>query len=99
MSPPAEVPAEFIRRRVYFSGRVQGVGFRFTASRIAERFSVVGWVRNLPDGRVEMVAEGAEAELARFIAAVQGAMKASIQDVQSESEPATGEFQGFTIAR
>ena len=47
-----------VRRRVYYSGRVQGVGFRFTSQRLAERYLVGGYVRNLDDGRVEAVFEG-----------------------------------------
>ncbi|MBL8829940.1 MAG: acylphosphatase, partial [Planctomycetaceae bacterium] len=53
--PPA---LSAIRRRVLFHGRVQGVGFRVTTRSIAQRFAVTGWVRNLPDGSVELLAEG-----------------------------------------
>jgi acylphosphatase len=49
-------------RRVIFEGRVQGVGFRYTARNIARGFDVTGWVRNLPDGRVEMEAMAEDAE-------------------------------------
>ena len=59
------------RRRVYYSGRVQGVGFRATCRWLAGGFEVAGYVRNLPDGRVEVVAEGESAELDRFLAAIQ----------------------------
>ena len=55
-----------VRRRVYFSGRVQGVGFRFTCQSLARGFEVAGYVRNLPDGRVELVAEGETASSTRF---------------------------------
>ena len=47
-----------VRSHVFFSGSVQGVGFRFTAQRFARELKVNGWVKNLPDGRVEMMAEG-----------------------------------------
>ena len=53
--------------QVLFSGRVQGVGFRYTACRMASSFSVTGFVRNLMDGRVEVVAEGSEQELIDFL--------------------------------
>ena len=53
-----------IRRTSHFSGHVQGVGFRYTVADVAEDFDVRGYVRNLPDGRVELVAEGDEAEIA-----------------------------------
>jgi acylphosphatase len=57
-------------KRVHYSGTVQGVGFRMTARRIASRFAVGGYARNLPDGRVEVVVAGAPAEIERFLAAV-----------------------------
>jgi acylphosphatase len=71
-------------RRVYYSGRVQGVGFRFTAQQIARRFDVAGYVRNLPDGKVEMVAEGDPVEIDGFLGAVQDAMGTYIRDVVTE---------------
>jgi acylphosphatase len=60
------------RRRVYYNGRVQGVGFRFTAARLAPRFGVSGWVRNLPDGRVEVDAQGEPESLRGFLDAIVG---------------------------
>jgi len=86
-----------VRRRVFFSGRVQGVGFRFTTCRVAELFEVAGFVRNLPDGRVEMVAEGDEATVSAFIAAVREAMGPCILGMDVLEDPATGEFSGFEI--
>jgi len=56
--------------RIFFEGNVQGVGFRWTVKRIATGFDVIGWVRNLPDGRVELVASGEEAEVRAFVAAI-----------------------------
>ncbi len=55
------------RRTVYYQGHVQGVGFRYTAKRIAVGFAVTGYVQNLPDGRVRLVAEGPVRELDNFI--------------------------------
>ena len=52
---------------VYYSGRVQGVGFRFTAEAIAMKLGLTGWVKNLPDGKVEVLCEGAEAQLLTFL--------------------------------
>ena len=86
-----------IRRHVWFSGRVQGVGFRYTTQRVASRFAVAGWVRNLPDGRVEMVAEGEPAELDRFVTAVGEAMGRNIRGSDERDEPADGGFDNFTI--
>ncbi len=64
----ADTPSEPIRRRVFFYGRVQGVGFRYTTLSIARRYPVVGYVRNLPDGSVEMVAEAKPSVLEQFVA-------------------------------
>ena len=52
-----------LRRHYYFSGRVQGVGFRYRARYLAEGFSLTGWVRNLPDDRVEMEVQGPESAI------------------------------------
>ncbi|MCH8149267.1 MAG: acylphosphatase [Planctomycetes bacterium] len=87
-----------IRRTVYFTGRVQGVGFRYTACEVARSFGVVGVVKNLPDGRVQMVAEGEPGEVSRFQAAVADAMGGRISDVAGQDSPATGEFLSFSIA-
>lgn len=56
-----------IARRVTVAGRVQGVGFRFFAERAARELGVTGWVRNLPDGKVESLAEGEEDAVARYL--------------------------------
>ena len=56
--------------RVYYEGTVQGVGFRYTVKAMAAGFEVVGTVRNLPDGRVELVAEGGKGELSAFQQAI-----------------------------
>ena len=56
--------------QIFYSGRVQGVGFRYTVKTVASGFEVTGTVRNLPDGRVELVAEGARDELKAFRQAI-----------------------------
>jgi acylphosphatase len=56
-----------IGRHVFYEGRVQGVGFRFTVKQIARGFEVVGWVRNLPDGRVELQCSGDAGEVEAFL--------------------------------
>jgi acylphosphatase len=85
-------------RRVYYSGQVQGVGFRFTARQLARGFDVAGYVRNLPDGRVELVAEGEPTEINRFLQAVRDEMGFFIRDVMIESRPPPPEpLTGFTI--
>jgi len=84
--------------KVLFSGRVQGVGFRFTTARLAERFAVSGTVRNLPDGRVEVIAEGERAELERFLGAIRARMGGYIHDEEATWLPASGGYRGFRIA-
>ena len=86
-----------VRWTVMFSGMVQGVGFRFTSERVARRFAVDGFVRNLPDGRVEVVVEGQPAELGQFIAALEEAMSGYVRDRQCAESPGTGKLRGFSI--
>ena len=74
------------RRRVHFSGRVQGVGFRYTCQSLARDFEVAGYVRNLPDGRVELVAEGDRQEIDNFLTAIHREMAAYIQQVDVKPE-------------
>jgi acylphosphatase len=85
------------RRRVVYCGRVQGVGFRYTAARLASRFQVSGYVRNMPDGRVELVVEGLPNELDRFLKAVAEAMSRYIESIQTTTAAARGEFGDFHI--
>jgi len=56
--------------QIFFAGNVQGVGFRWSVKNVAKGFDVVGWVRNLPDGRVELQAAGEEAEVRAFVEAI-----------------------------
>ena len=94
--PPA-TPRGICRLRVYFSGQVQGVGMRATAGQLAPRFSVQGWVRNLPDGRVEILAEGKQADIENFLAAIGDEMSTYIRQVSRNWEEPTENLQGFTI--
>ncbi|UCE60698.1 MAG: acylphosphatase [Phycisphaerales bacterium] len=87
-----------VRQTVFFSGTVQGVGFRYTTRAVAARFDVVGQVRNLSDGRVELVAEGVPEEVGRFRDAVAEAMTRYIRETTSREDPPTGEFSSFSIA-
>ncbi len=86
-----------VRRTVLFSGQVQGVGFRYSTQKVALRLAVTGFVRNLPDGRVELVAEGSPAELDRLQEAVEQTMSGYIRAASASDSPVTGEFQSFRI--
>lgn len=85
------------RREVYYSGRVQGVGFRYTVRMLVSRFAVKGFVKNLHDGRVQLVAEGQAAEIQRFLDAVAAEMRYYVSHTQETVGPATGRFHGFEI--
>jgi acylphosphatase len=85
------------RREVLYSGRVQGVGFRFTARQIAEGFAVTGFVKNRTDRRVHLVVEGEPAEIDRFLSALAERMVDYIRDTAISNVPATGEFHSFEI--
>ncbi|MBW8864162.1 MAG: acylphosphatase [Verrucomicrobia bacterium] len=85
---------------VLYSGRVQGVGFRYTTKTVATGFEITGTVRNLPDGRVELTAEGLRDELDAFRAALHDAGLAGfIRDEQVSWTEAENKFRGFEIVR
>ncbi len=86
-----------IARRALVSGRVQGVGFRFFAERAARATGVRGWVRNLPDGRVETVAEGDESAVERYLARMrEGPFGGRVTDLYVE-ERELEDFRSFEI--
>ena len=86
------------RLHVLWLGRVQGVGFRYTAESAALELKLTGWVWNLPDGKVEAVCEGSEKNLKSFLEKVeQGPMRPHIRQTRFDWQPATGEFQDFHI--
>ena len=88
------------RLQVLFSGRVQGIGFRYTVKQTALGYEVTGWVKNLADGRVELLVEGERGELEAFQAAIpEAGLRRFIRETQSEWSNGTGEFRGFKIAR
>jgi acylphosphatase len=82
---------------VYYSGRVQGVGFRYTARGIADELGVVGWVKNLADNRVEVVAEAEEEALNDFLKRLSQLFSRYIQDTDLEWGPSGGEYKDFQI--
>ncbi|WP_337177189.1 acylphosphatase [Paludisphaera sp.] len=86
------------RRRIIFSGRVQGVGFRATTSWVACGFDVAGHVRNLPDGTVEIVAEAEPGEIDRFVEAVRERMSDFVRGVDSAPlAPGGPPLSGFRV--
>jgi acylphosphatase len=92
-----ERPVSAERRQAYYSGQVQGVGFRYTVRQLAENYAVAGFVQNLPDGRVELLVEGAAAELDRFMADVAQRLSDHIREIAVDTRPAIGEFDSFEI--
>jgi acylphosphatase len=85
---------------IFYSGRVQGVGFRYTTKSVAMGFEVTGAVRNLPDGRVELTAEGERGELEAFQEAIRDSgLGGFIRSEAVDWSAATGELKGFEIAR
>jgi len=89
-----------VSKQVIYSGRVQGVGFRFTTRQIASGYEVMGWVKNLEDGRVELQAMGEAEELDAFLAEILDSNLGSLikEHEVSAIPPLTGQ-RGFTIVR
>jgi acylphosphatase len=85
------------RRIATFSGTVQGVGFRFTACRVAEGFEIAGYVRNLPDGKVEVAAEGEGQEIDRFLEQLSRQMRGYVVRMTQQTAPHQAEFRGFQV--
>jgi acylphosphatase len=83
---------------VIFTGHVQGVGFRYTAHSIARQYRVSGHVRNLPDGTVEMLVQGAPADIDNYIQDVQQEFAGHIRETQIEPAPVNPRYRSFEIA-
>jgi len=83
--------------RAIFSGLVQGVGFRFTAVSLARKYNLKGWVKNLSDGRVELVAEGLDKDLNCFFKDLNKEFERSLIDCQVQDIESQGNFRGFQI--
>lgn len=88
------------RMEIFYSGHVQGVGFRYTVKSTATGFEIAGTVRNLTDGRVHLAAEGTRAELEAFRAAIpEAGLKPFIRDEAVTWTEAQNNFKGFEIVR
>jgi acylphosphatase len=85
-------------RHILFRGTVQGVGFRYTAHRVARRYNVTGFVRNLPDGDVEMLAQGDEQDINHCLADIQDYFGDYIRDTQIEPASYNSRCTNFRIA-
>ncbi|MBV9391137.1 MAG: acylphosphatase [Verrucomicrobia bacterium] len=89
-----------VAKRVHYEGRVQGVGFRFSAKELTTGYELLGWIKNLPDGRVEMVIQGAAAEVDGFLDAILNShlrryiKRFTVTDIPVSSEL---KLQGFHI--
>ncbi len=88
------------RLKAFFTGTVQGVGFRVEVQRLAQGYPLTGYVRNLYNGQVEVVAEGEDAVLHDFLKALrESSLAAYIRGVKTEWDEARGEFYAFRISR
>ena len=88
---------EKYRLQVFFEGRVQGVGFRFKTSRIATGFDVAGYVENLDDGRVHLVAVGEEREVRAFVDEIKKIMDCFIKSSVEKADFTRDVYKGFNI--
>ena len=82
---------------IYFSGRVQGVGFRFTCRALAVRHKIKGWVRNLSDGRVELLAQGGSTEIISFLDDLREEFKGYILDEEAEWLKPEEDYKDFSV--
>lgn len=88
---------EVYHESVYFSGRVQGVGFRYQTLQVAKEFEVSGFVQNLGDGRVLLEIEGGESELGGFVDALEGRMAGYVRKVERHSSMRAAQYRGFSM--
>lgn len=89
--------ADVHHETVFFTGHVQGVGFRYAALQVAKEFEVAGFVQNLPDGRVALEVEGTPRDVAAFIAAVEERMHGLIRKTERSAAKRAPKFSGFGI--
>ena len=89
--------AEVHHENVFFSGHVQGVGFRYSVLQIAREFDVAGYVRNLMDGRVQLEVEGSAGDIDAFVDSVQDRMHGYVRKLERSRTRRSAEFSGFVI--
>ena len=83
---------------LFFNGHVQGVGFRFTAEGIANNLNITGWVKNLADGRVEIMAKGEEDALKNYLEQIKRSFRNYIDDIDIQWQSVSGAFNDFRVA-
>ncbi|MDB4473374.1 acylphosphatase [Opitutaceae bacterium] len=89
--------SNIIHETVHFSGRVQGVGFRYSVLQVAKEYDVCGFVQNLTDGRVLAEVSGLGEEIAEFVAAIEERMEGYVRQVERATSSSPADFVGFTI--
>ncbi len=87
-----------VRAHIHFCGAVQGVGFRYTTVSFAQQLSLTGWVKNLSDGGVEVIAEGSREKIEELLLRLKGQFGSFIRDQHIEWSEDRGEFNKFVIA-
>lgn len=97
MIPADEKTSNRIQAHIFYSGTVQGVGFRFTVQRYARELNLAGWVRNVPDGRVEILAEGPQEKIQRFDECIAAHFEGYIRNKEIESMESDGKLKDFRI--
>ena len=90
-------PSPAVRRHLLFAGHVQGVGFRFEVMCLAERLGLTGWVKNLPDGRVEAELQGGEDRILFLVDYMRSLKRAFVESVESEDLPPIPSEKNFTV--
>lgn len=87
-----------IRAHIFYSGRVQGVGFRFTVQRYATELDLRGWVKNLADGRVEILTEGDREKIKQLCQRIEKHFQGYIKDKNIDFVPAQKDYPDFDVA-
>ncbi|MBL8795819.1 MAG: acylphosphatase, partial [Planctomycetia bacterium] len=91
------LPMKPTGKMVQYSGKVQGVGFRASVDDLARQFPVTGWVKNLADGRVQLLAEGPEYAVALLLQGVRDRWKDNIAKAEVADQAVTGKFKAFVV--
>ena len=86
-----------MQSRIFYSGTVQGIGFRYTVQRFASSLKLTGWVKNLSDGRVEILVEGNQEDIEKLMNQIAEKFQGYIKNKEFSSAPASGKFKDFQI--